>query len=267
MGGRVVDPEKQKDKSILTLGHRPTIGELWVSGITQQTNITGLRIEALRHGDLPRGGPGRGDKGVFALTELYVEAAPVATIGANTNHAAEIKSGLVRIPLTNAVADIEAPDQQVDPKVRKPDDKRRLGPAKYLIDGSDDTAWITDLGPGRRNQDAQVVTKFATNGWESADGTFLKVWLKFRHGGDNPYEKNNSGFLGRFRLALTTAADPHADTLPAPVRAALEVPGKNGQRANSRSSLQEWRKSIPELKELNARQTCSGKIIPKAKVF
>ena len=33
--GGLAHPEKQKDKSILTLGFRPTTGELWVTGITR----------------------------------------------------------------------------------------------------------------------------------------------------------------------------------------------------------------------------------------
>ena len=52
----------------------------------------------------------------------------------------------MKIPLTNAVADIEAPRQEM--VAEKEDDKRRIGPARYLIDGNDDTAWSTDLGPG-----------------------------------------------------------------------------------------------------------------------
>lgn len=248
--GGLAHPEKQKDKSILTLGFRPTSGELWVTGITRETNITGLRIEALTHGDLPYGGPGRNYKGTFALSELYVEAASVTTIGANTNHGAEIKKGLIKIALTNAVADIEAPEQGAEAKFRKGEDKRRFGPAKYLIDGRDETAWSTDLGPGRRNHDSQVVMKFATNGWEAADGTFLKVWLKFRHGGDDAHGRQNN-FLGRFRLALTTASDPHADPLPAPVRAALDAPKEKRSKEQRNLIFTAWRKSVPELKELN----------------
>ena len=129
----------------------------------------------------------------------------------------------MKIPLTNAVADIEAPRQEMDARFRKKDDKRRIGPARYLIDGNDDTAWSTDLGPGRRCMIRRCVMKFATNGWESADGTFLKVWLKYRHGGEDGHGRDNN-FLGRFRLAITTAEDPHADPLPAAaVREALAV--------------------------------------------
>ena len=248
--GGLAHPEKQKDKSILTLGFRPTTGELWATGITTETNITGLRIEALTHGDLPFGGPGRSHDGTFALSDLYVEAAPVSEIGANTNHAAEIKKGLVQIPLTNAVADIEAPDQPIKTKFRKSDDKRRVGPANYLIDGKDETAWSADLGLGQRHHDSQVVMKFATNGWESADATFLKVWLKFRHGGEDAHGRDNN-FLGRFRLAITTAPDPHDDPLPASVRAAIATLKEQRTTDQQQLIFAAWRKSVPEFKELN----------------
>jgi hypothetical protein len=248
--GGLAHPEKQKDKSILTLGFRPTAGELWVSAMVTQTNITGLRLEALTHGDLPYNGPGRSHKGTFAVSELYLEAGPVSTIGANTNHAAEIKSGLEKIALTNAVADIEAPDQLLAAPFARKDEKRRIGPASYLIDGKDETAWTTDLGPGRRNEDAQVVINFATNSWTASEGTFLKFWLKFRHGGDDGHGRHNS-FLGRFRLALTSADNPHADPLPATVRAAIEVPPEKRTEENHALIFKAWRESDPELADLN----------------
>jgi hypothetical protein len=260
--GGLAHPEKQKDKSILTLGFRPTHGELWVSAMTKLTNITGLRIEALTHGDLPYNGPGRSYKGTFALSELEVEAAPIPVIGANTNHAAEIKKGLVKLRLTNAVADIEAPTRELEPKFRKADDKRRVGPARYLIDGKEDTAWTADLGPGRRHHDSQVVMRFATNGWESADGTFLKFWLKFRHGGPDAHGRDNN-FLGRFRLAVTTAPDPHADPLPAAARAALHTPREKRTAEQQKLLFAEWRKSVPELKELNDQFTALWKDYPE----
>jgi hypothetical protein len=119
-----------------------------------------------------------------------------------------------------------------------------------LIDGNDDTAWSTDLGPGQRHHDSQVVMKFATNGWESADGTFLKVWLKFRHGGEDAHGRDNN-FLGRFRLAITTAEDPHADPLPAGVREALAVAKEKRTAKQQQLIFAEWRKSVPELKEIN----------------
>ncbi|HET6408299.1 MAG TPA: DUF1549 and DUF1553 domain-containing protein, partial [Chthoniobacteraceae bacterium] len=260
--GGLAHPEKQKDKSILTLGFRPTVGELWLSAIVAETNITGLRLEALTHGDLPYNGPGRSPKGTFAVSEFYVEAAPVPVIGANTNHAAEIKSGLQKVDLSDALASIEAPDQVLGAPYSKKDEKRRVGPAAYLIDGKDETAWTTDLGPGRRNEDAQVVMKFATNGWASADGTFLRIWFKYRHGGDDGHGRQNN-FLGRFRIALTTAPDPQADLLPANVRLALETPGEKRTAQQRALLFKSWRNSVPQLAELNEQIAALWKDYPE----
>ncbi len=260
--GGLAHPEKQKDKSILTLGFRPTVGELWVSAMIAQTNVTGLRLEALTHGDLPYNGPGRSAKGTFAVSDLYLEAAPISTIGANTNHAAEIKSGLEKIPLTNAVADIEAADQLLAAPFARKDEKRRVGPAAFLIDGKDETAWTTDIGAGRRNEDAQVVMKFATNGWTATEGTFLKLWLKFRHGGDDGHGRDNN-FLGRFRLALTTAEDPYADPVPANVRAALEIATEKRSAQQRALIFKAWRDSVSELADLNEQIAALWKDYPE----
>lgn len=248
--GGLAHPEKQKDKSILTLGFRPTVGELWVTAMVSTTNLTGMRLEALTHGDLPFNGPGRSPKGTFAISELTMEAAPLSAVGANTNHAAEIKSGFKAVPLTNAVADIEAPDLLLGAPFQLKDEKRRVGPVSYLIDGKDETAWTTDLGPGRRNENAQVIVSFATNSWLSAEGTFVRVWLKYRHGGDDGHGRENN-FLGRFRLAFTSDEDPHADPVPASVRAALETPREERSAEQRTSLFAAWRKSMPEVSELN----------------
>lgn len=260
--GGLAHPEEQKDKSVLTLGFRPTVGELWSTAIVRETNITGLRLEALTHGDLPFNGPGRSPEGTFAISELYVEAAPLPTVGANTNHAAEIKSGFAAVALTNAVADIEATDQLLGAPYALKDEKRRLGPVAYLIDGKDETAWTTDLGPGQRNEDAQVVVSFATNTWLAAEGTFVRFWLKYRHGGDDGHGRENH-FLGRFRLSFTTAADPHADPLPSRVRTVLETPREKRSPKDEAVLFAAWRKTVRELDDLNAQITALWKEYPE----
>ncbi len=255
-------PEKIKDKSILTLGFRPTSGDLWATAIIAATNVTGVQFEALTHGDLPFRGPGRSHKGTFAVSELVVEAAPVSAIGANTNQAAQIKSGLVKISLTNAWADVEGADQPVDARARRGDkDKRRLGPAKYLVDGQEDTAWSADLGPGRRNVDSRVVMEFATNGWASVEGTFLKFTLKFRHGGSDGHGRDNN-FLGRFRLSLTS--DPHAgqDKLPRRIRELVEKSHRS--EAEQGEVFSWWRTQVPDFAQWNERIQTAWKEYPEA---
>lgn len=260
--GGLAHPEKIHDKSILTLGFRPTTGELFVTAMTHVTNITGLRLEALTHGDLPFQGPGRGRDGSFAISEFYIEAAPLSLIGTNTNNVAEVKSGLVKIPLTNAVADIETEDRPISKFSKGTEEKRRMGPVKYLIDGSDDTAWSTDLGPGRRHVDSQVVVQVATNGWMNPDGTFLKIWLKYRHGGADAHGRD-SMFLGRFRLSYTTAAEPLADKVPRTVREALRVPASERTAAQQQRIFAHWRGITDDFKEWNDRIVASWRDFPE----
>jgi hypothetical protein len=248
--GGLAHPEKQRDKSIMTLGFRPTVGELWVTAMVSATNITGMRLEALTHGDLPFNGPGRSPKGTFAISELTMEAAPLSAVGVNTNHAAEIKSGFKPVTLTNAVADIEAPDRLLGEPFQGKDEKRRLGPVAYLIDGKEETAWTTDLGPGRRNEDAQVIVSVGTNAWLSPEGTFLRVWLKYRHGGDDGHGRENH-FLGRFRLAYTADENPYADPVAAPIRAVLEKPREERSVEEQARLFATWRKTVMELAGIN----------------
>src|SRR5439155_14341933 len=68
--GGLAHPDKLPDNSILTLGFRPSEGDLWVTADAKVAGATGLRLEALTHGDLPFNGPGRSDKGTFAVSEV-----------------------------------------------------------------------------------------------------------------------------------------------------------------------------------------------------
>lgn len=260
--GGLAHPEKIHDKSILTLGFRPTTGELFITALTHETNITGLRLEALTHGDLPFTGPGRGRDGSFAVSEFYVEAAPLSVVGTNTNNVAEVKSGLVKIPLTNAWADIETEERPISRFSKGTEEKRKLGPARYLIDGSDDTAWSSDLGPGRRHTESQVVMQFATNGWMNAEGTFLKIWLKFRHGGADAHGRD-SMFLGRFRVDYTTACDPLADKVPRKVRDALRVPPDQRSSEQQQLIFAHWRGATAEFADWNKKIDAAWKEFPE----
>ena len=237
--GGLAHPDILPDNSVLSLGFRPTSGELYVITRTALTNATGLRLEALTHGDLPFDGPGRSSKGTFAVSELYVEARPVGSTNA-----------WKRIALTNATADFATAEQPLEEFLRKKDDKRVVGPASFLIDGKDDTAWSPDRGPGRRHADAQAVMQFATNGWASAAGTELKIWFKYRHGGEDAHGRQNQ-YLGRFRLALTTADNPKAAPLSAETIVALKLLKEKRTSEQQEQLFTAWRESVGEFQEFN----------------
>jgi mono/diheme cytochrome c family protein len=238
MGG-LAHPDILPDNSVLSLGFRPTTGELYVTTRTSLTNSTGLRLEALTHGDLPFSGPGRSYKGTFAISELYVEARPAGS----TNE-------WQKIALTNATADFATAERPPEQFFHKQDDKRVIGPASFLVDGKDETAWGPDRGPGRRHADSQAVLQFATNGWAGANGTELKIWFKYRHGGEDAHGRQNN-YLGRFRLALTTADDPKATPLSVAACAALKLPKERRMPEQQQQLFTAWRESVGEFQEFN----------------
>lgn len=242
--GGLVHPNILPDDSVLSLGFRPTYGELYFLAQTTLTNATGLRLEALTHGDLPFNGPGRSYKGTFALSELYVEARPLGS----TNK-------WEKVALANATADFATTEQALEKffqkkKEKKKTDPRLVGPASFLIDGKDDTAWAPDRGPGVRHADSQAVMQFAESDWANAEGTELKIWFKYRHGGDSHHGAKNQ-YLGRFRLSLTTAEAPVAGPLSAAVLAALNLPKEARTPDQQRELFTAWRESSGEFREYN----------------
>lgn len=241
--GGLAHPEKLLDASILTLGFRPSNGELRVFGHTTRTNLTGLRLEALTHGDLPFGGPGRSSHGTFTVSELVLEARPAGSTNTWT-----------LIGLTNATADFsETAHELSDPWRNGAEDKRRLGPVSYLIDGQEDTGWGTDRGTGRRHTDYEAVVQIAaTNAPFNHTGMDLRVTLQFRHSGPDGHGRQNN-FLGRFRLSLTDEPAPKADPLPRIARVAQSKPDSKWTAAEQAALFTAWRSTVPEFKETNDR--------------
>jgi hypothetical protein len=239
--GGLAHPERLPDNSVLTLGFRPSEGDLWVTADATGGPATGIRLEALTHGDLPFNGPGRSDKGTFAVSEVVVEA-----------KAAGVKDAKWEpVKLKDATADFAAPEHRIAEFYRKSaDDKRTEGPASFLIDGKDETAWGADRGPGLRHQDLKAVMQFEKAPPAGPDGTNYKVTLKFRHAGRDPHGRH-SHFLGRFRLSLTSAAAPKADPLPRRVRESLKLQAEKRSPEQQAAIFSYWRTTVPEWKAVN----------------
>src|SRR4029077_17159222 len=73
-GGAIITPEQ--DGTILVSGANPSHETYMIEATSAVSGITGIRLEALPHVSLPRGGPGRDAYGNFFLSALDVEAAP-----------------------------------------------------------------------------------------------------------------------------------------------------------------------------------------------
>ena len=69
--------QRQKDGSLLAGGHRFSGGTWRIRARTTLTNIAAVRLEALVNANLPIHGPGRSERGTFALREFTLETAPL----------------------------------------------------------------------------------------------------------------------------------------------------------------------------------------------
>ncbi len=209
------------DGSILAEGPNPENDSYTVVVQTDLKAITGLRIEVLPDVSLPGGGPGRGEDGAFVLSRLEAQ---VAAKGApQTTQPIEWK---------RASADRSAPDFAVEALI-----------------ANQGAGWSVDREKDKAAQSAIALIEAAEPaGFEQ--GTTLTITLRNR-------SKKKSANLGRFRLSVTTSAEPVS--LPDDVRGILSI--SEGRRSTELASrlfayyrsiapeLAEVRKQIAELKK------------------
>ena len=193
-------PRQQADQSILMRGHPSS--DVYFIFEPALSGATGLRLEALTHGDLPFGGPGRGANGIWGVTEIeaWVKKPDVAD--------------WEKLKLVNATADFSEPEQKEDKKVR--------GPVALLIDGSDETSWESDRGIGRRNQPSVAVVQFEQP-LSLPAGTKFKIAMR------------TNDMLVCCRLSTTTAPNPVASPIAHAAILAMQTPK---DRAPKRSKKQ-----------------------------
>jgi hypothetical protein len=229
----------QEDASFLALGYAPTKHTVEMSVATDVKDITAFRLELLCDPNLPLDGPGRSIYGACGLTEFKVDAAP-----------ADAPDKKVHIKFVKATADVNPPETPLAAIFDDKSDKKRVtGPVSYAIDDKEETAWGTDVGPGRRNQPRKAVFN-ADKPISFEKGTILTFYLKQNHGGWNSDDNQNNN-LGRFRLSVTTQPDAEADPLPDAVRRILEDPPDHRTPAQEATVFSYWRTTVPEWKEAN----------------
>ncbi|MBP8257535.1 MAG: DUF1549 domain-containing protein, partial [Opitutaceae bacterium] len=245
-------PEALPDGSIITLGFRPNDGELWFTSSKPLTAITGIRLEALTHGDLIFQGPGSNIEGLFAVSEMIIETRPIGA-----------KEGK-KHALVDATADFESPERGMEDPFRKNDsDKRLLGPSAFLVDGKNETAWAPDRGTGRRNAPIELTARFAQP-LTFAEGQELVCRLRFKHGGVDAHGRKNN-HLGRYRISLTTAKAPFTTPVRPDVReAAALAPGKRSADQKNLLFIA-WREANPDFKDLNEAARKLWQTFPKAR--
>ena len=245
-GQRYID---MGDGSILAQGYAPTKYSTTLRGETDMRNLTGFRLELLNDPNLPCNGPGRSFMGTCALTEFTVEIEPVDRTRGLTSPAQK-ENAREKLKFVKVSADYSNPERDLEPNFYDKTDKKRVtGPIDFAIDGKDETAWGIDQGPGRRNQPRNAVfVPEKPFGYEG--GTRLHINLKQMHGGWNSDDNMNNN-LGRFRLSVTTAANPEADPVPVRVREILATSADKRLPDQLATVFSHWRTTVPEWKEAN----------------
>jgi hypothetical protein len=216
------------DGSVLAGGYAPTRFTPQFTLRPKTRGIRAIRLELMNDPNLPMNGPGRSIWGTAALTEFEVRAMPAGVKDAKPK----------KLKIARATADMNPPETQIAGAFWDKTGRRRVtGPIEFAIDGIDETAWGTDNGPGRRNQQRQAVFVLAEP-LDYPEGAVLEVYLSQRHGGWNSDDNMNHN-LGRFRLSVTDAVDAEADP---------RSPGN--AFAAFRTAVPEWRMANEAIEQL-----------------
>ncbi len=242
------------DFSILSESYAPKNSSPKFVMRTEAEEITGIRLELLTHPQLPRQGPGRSIRGTAALTEFSVFVAP-----------ADNPSQQTKVKLVSATADVNPPRSPQPDYLKNikatEGDKRVTGPIDFAIDGDNNTAWTTDIDPGRRNQSRKAVFVFEQPvGF--AGGSLITVQPTMNHGGWNNNDNHNC-LMGRYRFSATTAADPIADPLPARVREILQSGAEPRTPDQQAAVFRHWRSTVADWSDANARIDSLWKSYPE----
>ncbi len=229
------------DGSIVSESYAPTKMDNSFPCVIQPGTITAVRLDALMHPQLPHGGPGRSIDGTGALTEFEVTAAPQSDPSKTT-----------KLKIARAVADVNPDKTLLPPAYREKDadnDKRVTGGIEMAIDGDNATAWSTDNGPGRRNQDRHAVFVF-DEPLVVTEPTILSFRLVMKHGGWNS-DDNQNYLLGRYKFSVTSHPAPIEAFVPSAIENLIAKPWQHLTNAEQASLFSHWRESVVEFAETN----------------
>ena len=201
------------DHSILTSGPAPDNDTYTIVANTQQKQITGIRIDALRHESFPGNSLSYSDSGNFVLTEIEI-----SQVTPEQNETAAIK-------ISSADATFE---------------QNSLG-VTNAFDGNRKTGWA--VYEGRRvDRDHAAVFRFE-NPVAVIPGQQLRIVL--RH--DSPHKQHN---LGRFRLSLSERPEPKLEKGKQDLLIALQTSAEKRNEQQQKLVASSHQDSVPEFKIL-----------------
>ncbi|MCL4217014.1 MAG: DUF1549 domain-containing protein [Candidatus Hydrogenedentes bacterium] len=238
-GGQKCVP--QPDGSYVAQGYAPTRFHPKSTAPAPVPAITAIMIELFTDPNLPRNGPGRSVYGACALSEIELRIAP-------EDQPIKDFGTWERVEITAAIADVNPPERALDPEFPDKNDRKAVtGPIAMAIDGNQDTAWTTDIGPGRSNVPRHALFKLAQP-LELPPGAQLALQLSQTHGGWNSDDNQNNN-LGRFRVSVTDATLLPETAYPADIRQIVLRPEAERTSEETARLFRYWWTTQPEFGE------------------
>ncbi len=199
----------QPDGAILASGKNAKHEIYTFTAKASLKKIVAVRLEALAHPSLAKGGPGRAPNGNFALTDFKVTAQPLY----------DPRAKPLPVKLTGARATFE----------------QKGLPVQAAIDGDAKSAWAIDPQVGKDHAAVFTVEPPIT----AEAGVQLTFTLKF--------ENNDEHSLGYLRLAVSSEPPPTltGPSITAKARALLAIPAAM-RTAEQRKLVLEWYRTLDE---------------------
>ncbi|MGQ0635077.1 MAG: PSD1 and planctomycete cytochrome C domain-containing protein [Planctomycetaceae bacterium] len=231
------------DGSYMLQGYAPVKATTTLHFKVASHAITAFRLEQLNDPGLPCGGPGRSFKGVAALTEFKARVWP-------NGHYDQGRSVVFR----TALANLNPPERELDSAFDDRTGTRRVtGPVGFAIDDDPKTAWVSDLGPGRRNAPSEAIfVAESPISFPNTEELEVEVQLVQNHGGWNS-DANQAQSFGRFRISTTDDEGPFAAPLPCDVQTVLGIAKDCRTDSQSATLFSYWRTTRSEWSAANAR--------------
>lgn len=211
--------------SVASVGELPTYV---VTGETKLANITGVKVEALPHADLPNFGPGHAD-GDFMISEFEFQFASKT----NANQFA-------KVTITNGAANLVAEGLQLSQTWNGINEQGRK------------EGWSIGKGAAGRPHWAAFALEKSTG---DTNGSVVKVLLRQFY--EAPYE------IGRVRIWVTTSPDPIAEGLPADIAAIVKTATKSRNEPQRARLLAHYRTLDPAMLKLDFRAELALKPLPE----
>ncbi|MDF1741222.1 MAG: PSD1 and planctomycete cytochrome C domain-containing protein [Verrucomicrobiales bacterium] len=232
----------QEDGSLISMGYSPSRSSEKFEIEVDMDEISSLQIELLMDPYLTYGGPGRSIEGTAAVSEFNFKAGPDA-------------DSLEKVAFEPALSDLDLPERLIDavkyPDKKGEEGKRREGPAAFINDGDQQTAWATEAGVTGSNQPRLVVMNLKTPIKRKGKKPLLVQFeVACHHGGTNS-NANEHRNLGRFRFSLSPDRYEGDQPLSPALRSILAKPSEQWTELERESLFDAWMKTLPELSGLN----------------